>query len=500
MTIRLLGDEDRRIVLLLLVFTLLLRLLTLMMIHTGVDERDYWFSARRLLLGLPYDDIQHRTIRFGVILPVLAAQALLGAHPNVYYVVPLLLSLAQVALVYRIALALGGRWAAILAALALAFFPYMIRGGSQVRPDITSLTYILASLAFFLRYIGEDAGKRRNLLLSSVLLFAAYQAKITNLYFVPGYLAAILLLRRSRRDAGLFCLPLAALYGVEHLVLYLLSGEPLGHLGIILHHHLASDYTEPTTFWGLFQRYSPAKLPWYWMAVMVLAVPAAVRLWKRDPRCAALALVASSFLLGITFAVARLRPVVPVEDFHHRYFLAVLGPLTLLDASLLADSLRRLPLPRPGPAQIGAALGAAAFALAVVFSAGVLPRRARLYFNNPLRPAEHPLALNGRYLRIVNDAYAAGTPILASDSNGGRNALATCTHYYLDSRYWPDGLLPQADRIQIDGRWYSVLQQRPWTPEAATAIVAARRNPFAVVPATVASAPEEVREGDSSSD
>ncbi len=493
----LLRDRDRRIIAYLVLFTLAFRLLSLMMIHTGVDERDYWFSARRLLLGLPYDDVQHRTIRFAVIIPVLAAQALLGTHPNVYYVVPLLLSLIQVALIYRIGLRLHGRTAGLLAALMLALFPYMIRGGSQIRPDIYSLTYILGSLVFFLAYVREEQRRTRNLVLSSILLFVAYQAKITNLYFVPGFFAAILLFGRGRRDLLVFFGPIALLYGGEHLFLYRLSGEPLGQIGIIMHHHLDSGYIEPMSFWGLFRRYSPEKLPWYWMLVMLLALPAAWRLTRRDRRFAALGLLAASFVFCITFAVARINPVVPVEAFIHRYFLAALGPLLLLDACLLADLLPRL---RVSERAAAALLAAMTLAFAVLFSVDVLPRRARAYFNNPLRPGEHPLALNERYLRIINEAYAAGIPILASDSNGGRNSLETCTHYYLDRRFWPGGGLPQPSRIEVGGASYAALPPRPWTPSPAAAIVAARRSPFAVVRTTLAAAPKEVREGDLSTD
>jgi 4-amino-4-deoxy-L-arabinose transferase-like glycosyltransferase len=471
-----------------------------MMIHTGVDERDYWFSAKKLLLGLPYDDVQHRTVRFAVILPVLAAQALLGTHPNVYYVMPLVVSLVQVALMYRVGVELHGRAAGFLAALMLALFPYMIRAGSQVRPDIFALTYVLASVLFFLRYLRGGARSRRRLLLSSLLMFAAYESKITSLYFVPGFVASILLLRRGWRDAALFCAPLLALYAVEHALFYLLFGEPLGHPGIILGHHLSSEYAEATTFWGLLQRYSPRRLPLYWIAALLLFVPAALLLRRRDPRYRALVLLAASFFFFVTFAVAGIDPVVPVEDFHHRYLLAALGPVLILDAALLVEALGLLRPLRLSSRRAGALLAVAAVLCVAVFSADVLPRGARLYFNNPLRPREHPLSLNNRYLEVINEAFASGTPILASDNNAGRNALATCTHYFLHREHWPSGRLPQARRVEIAGAWYSVLQAQPWTPAPATAIVAARRNPFEVVRTTVEAAHEEVREGEASSE
>ena len=119
------------------------RLSTQMMIHTGVDERDYWYAAKALSQGLPFPAFSHRTVRWAIILPVALLQKLLGTHPNVYYVAPLLNALAQTLLLYLFGKRIRGRFVGILSAVMLIFFPYQIRAASQVRPEIFSITYML---------------------------------------------------------------------------------------------------------------------------------------------------------------------------------------------------------------------------------------------------------------------------------------------------------------------------------------------------------------------
>ena len=131
-------DSERIIVLALLVLTLWVRLSTQMMIHTGVDERDYWYAAKALSQGFAYPDLTHRTVRWAIILPVAALQKIFGVHPNVYYIAPILNALAQTVLLYALGKRLRGRFVGILSAIFLIFFPYQIRAASQVRPEIFS--------------------------------------------------------------------------------------------------------------------------------------------------------------------------------------------------------------------------------------------------------------------------------------------------------------------------------------------------------------------------
>jgi len=507
------SRDDRKILLCLVLFGLAVRILSLMMIHTGADERDYWFSAKRLVLGFPYTPIQHRTVRFGIILPVALAQKLLGTHPNVYYVLPLLLSALQVAFMFILGLKLSGRAVGFLAAVFMAMFPYMIRAGSQVRPEIFSVTYILIGLFFFLSYLEQEGPAIISLCLSALFLFLAYMSKITSLYFYPGFIAAILLFKKRKGHAVLFSLLLAALYLGETWVLYRLSGNPLGNLGIIRASHLESGYIAPMDFWGLFQRYSPRYLPFYWLAVLLLFPVAAVfcRLWLRDRRIDTLSLYCLSFLAGITFAVSSLKPVMPVEAFIHRYFLAMLGPLLLVESIFIVAAAKKaraaLPMLHKHNAagkgfRYGAALLAGALTIGAVFSLGVLPKSLSLYFNNPLRPEQHPLFLNVRYRSLVNQAYDRVIPFLSTNDTAGYNALATCVSYFLDEKHFSRGELPQIREVSLGAQNYFLLlnpdlgaQAPRWTADAQRQVVAATRNPFHLSPTPLGNLLQILREG-----
>ena len=221
----------------LVVFVLCFRLLTIMMINTGVDERDYWQSARAMTQGLPYPELSHRTTRFGVILPVAGAQVLLGVHPNVYYVLPILNCMVQVGLAYAVGLRLRGRLTGFLAALGLALFPYMIRAGSQVRPEIFSITYLLAAIYCLVNYLDSNNQRLRPLAWASAWLFLAYMTKITNLYFVPGFLFAIIYYKRRPLHAILLSGILFGLFLVETGLYATLTSYKLGQLAIITQKH-----------------------------------------------------------------------------------------------------------------------------------------------------------------------------------------------------------------------------------------------------------------------
>ena len=268
---------DAKIALALAIFALFFRLATLMMIHTGVDERDYWFSAKAIALGLPYPELSHRTVRFAVILPVAGAQLVLGESPNVYYVLPVLNSMLQAALAYLIGSKARGRLAGLFASLGLILFPYMIRSASQVRPEVFSLTYVLAALWCFLAYL--DDGKRRRLGLagSALFFFAAYESKITNLFFLPGLLAVMLARKKPFRDIALFGGILLGLFLVETGLYAAFTEYRFGQLQVIERNHLEGNSALVAMgFLDLFKRYAEPYLQAYWQATFLLFAAAAV--------------------------------------------------------------------------------------------------------------------------------------------------------------------------------------------------------------------------------
>jgi len=458
-----LRKKDAIIILSLVFLSLWVRLSTLMMVHTGVDERDYWFAAKAISQGLPYPELSHRTVRWAVILPVALAQSLFGPHPNAYYVMPLLAALSQAVLVYLLGRALNGRLAGSLASIALTFFPYQIRAASQVRPEIFSMTYVLLAALALVRYVRSSSDRARisAAVLAALATFLAYEAKITNLFFMPGIAIAILLYSKGKglRDALAYGGVLAGLYLAETAAYAALTPYALGHLAVIASHHLSSEFASPLGgFLDLFTRYAPENLELYWsipfLAFAALAfmsfAPRRPAAFARagDPATKAVTLASLSFFLFVTFAVTSVDPLLPAEDFINRYFCAVLPLVLAVLASAASDAIARFPSARATFARAFSGWRAPAASLilcglvTLAFSLPIVPRSVRPFAHTPLRAGDHPLALNSEYRALVTRAYDEGTPIVAADGNGGMNAALTATYFFLDESRYSGGRPP----------------------------------------------------------
>lgn len=480
---------DLIILIALLFFTLFFRLATLMMMNTGVDERDYWFSAKAIASGLPYPEITHRTTRFAIILPVALAQVFLGSHPDVYYVLPVLNALVQTALAFAIGRKLRGRLTGFLAAIALTLFPYMIRAGSQVRPEVFSITYVLLSIYFFLEYLQRDTRELPPLLWTAACLFVAYEAKITNLYFAPGILLAIILYKKKPAHAFLLGGILLILLLAETGVYAAFTKYKFGELEIIAKNHFHSDSLVVPGLLDLFQRYVRPNLQLYWQVpFMLFAIGAVWYLVKgRDKRVSSLVLISLSFFLFLTFEVKSLHPVTPAESFINRYFSAVLPSVLLVlayAAEGIATVLFRGHMKTKADGSAAAYGGTLAFfVLAVlgVFSFPRLPAGIRAYANSPLHLLQHPLILNESYRQEVNRSYRGGIPIIAVEDNGGDNAIQTCESFFIDLSQYKNGRPPQHTSMSLADTTYLVLS-RDGNGAEADRILAAIRAPFRVVP------------------
>jgi hypothetical protein len=485
-----LGPGQRYILLGLLVFTLFFRLATLMMMNTGVDERDYWYSGKAIANGLPYPELSHRTTRFSVILPVALTQLLFGSHPNVYYVMPVLNSLLQVALAFAIGTKLRGRLTGFLAGLGLVLFPYMIRAGSQVRPEIFSMTYMLLVFYFFLEYMQRPEKEIRLLLWTSVCLFVAYESKVTNLFFLPGLLLAILVYKKKLSHAFILAGAVVLLFLAETGAYALLTPYKLGELQIISSHHLwaGNIFTVPR-FVDLFNRYASPNLQAYWQVPFVAFAAATVfYLVKRtDSRVSGIGLAALSFFLGITFEVGSLHPITPAESFINRYFCSVLVPVFLVLAYLAEGIVRRaltalkpLSSRHPSRAYLAALVMGAVLVLGV-FSLRSLPASMREYANSPLHLERHPLAVNEAYRAQINAALTQGIPVMAVGDGGGENAIMTCASYFVDLSLYQAGKPPQYfESARDDGRTYLELA-RDGRDIKSEWVLAAVRQPFRVL-------------------
>ncbi len=479
-----------------------------MMIHTGIDERDYWYSAKAISGAADYLTVNHRTIRWGVILPTATGQMVTGTEPNAYYLMPFLNALTQTALLFFLGLKLFNRRVAILAALFMIFFPYQIRAASQVRPEIFSITYILALMLAFVAWLRAERGRIAWLAFSAFFLFLAYETKITNLFFMPGFFALILIYGgKSRiRDCFIFGgIPLALF--VAETIVYGLAGFPGGQLAIIRSNHLDAMDETLSSYLDVFLRYAKPYLQVYWQIPFVVFAGLSVFsvLRRRLRPLMSLILPAFSFFFFITFTITGIHPMKTAEPFVNRYFSSVLPFLFLVIGYYIDFALGILESRTDATGQTASygrllsgigrfALPIALFgtlAFTVVFSLPEIPGKLKRYIQPPFS-SEHPFSLNRQYADAINGAIVRGVPVLSVLGNGGRNAMETASWDYVRFDNYPGTTPPEVKEVTVPIPQNGVTVERTFytlNPEALSGagsgvegapmmVLALVRNPF----------------------
>ncbi len=413
--------NDRLLLWVLIAFTLFFRLYMLQMINVGPDEIDYWFSGKRLAGPGSYPELMHRTIRWAIILPVAFFQWLLGSHVLVYYITPILNSIIQTVLLYRLGKRIFNQSIAFYAVILCTAWPYMWRTGSQIRPAIFSITYVLVALYFLFLYLDSTNNSKQArfyLLASAAALFIAYQSKITNLYFVPGILVVLWLHRRKLSAPLLFGLTLFGLYVIEHMAYFISVGDPFGRLGIIARNHLSSSYAEelPSSFLGLFQRYTVfLEFPWHLLLLAFVASTVFLLIRKRKWICE-LTILHAGFFFFLTFMVKSIDPVVPVEAFLDRYFIATLPTMSLVIVYALFEV---FPLSWVVAVSQRRMLVLAAVCIAVValiVTALPLPAGVERFYTPFSKLHEHPIPRVLQFEEDMEMALMKDLPIVSVDS------------------------------------------------------------------------------------
>jgi hypothetical protein len=374
--------------------------------------------------------------------------------------------MVQAALAFLVGFRLKGKLAGFLAALGLILFPYMVRAGSQVRPEVFSITYILLTIFVFVEYIEREYRELVPLMWTAVWIFLAYQAKITNLFFLPGFLVAILVYKKNLRHALILAGVLFFMYLAETSLYAIFTEYKMGMLEIITQKHFSSD--DPfilDTFWGFFMRYAPSKLQVYWQIPFLLFLGAGLvtMIRGKDRSVGAIAIAAFSFFFCITFEAKSFSPITPAEQFINRYFSAVLGPVFIVLGCTVTDILawlggsfrHRSPSMSWKPYGLILLIGLAV--ITAIPALPFVPVSVRQYVNDPFKPKRHPLALNVEYWQEINSTYEAGKPIIARDSNSGQNAIHSAMGYYLDPEKFMHGSAPRIETKWLQGAAFMVL-------------------------------------------
>ncbi len=348
--------------------TLLVRYVSLESIEIGGDALRVWEFGRRLAYGarLP-SELDHHQARFGLVLPTLALQKLVGARAVHYYLGPLMMGALLHAAVFFIALRLSGALAASTAVLWLWLFSEMGRPSSQILPELYGPAYTMLAVALSFVYLDARSKWVRAgaLVATGLALFFAYGSKLSYLYFAPGCAAFFLwghprkatpseplatsrwraaltwLARRRLLQAGLLTLLVVSLIGLETLTYRLLTSQESQLAVVEKTHGLSTSATVKTTS-DLFAIYRNAGGAWHRALATGGVVLALVLGLARDRRARLFALLSVVYVLLFTFILRRWNPPVPWAQPHPRYLLAI-APCIAVLFGVAAEELVRLP-------------------------------------------------------------------------------------------------------------------------------------------------------------
>jgi hypothetical protein len=428
-------------------FSLAVRFVELEPIEIGGDALNKWHFVRQWfhrfdLLNVPWD---HHLSRMGVNVPTAFVQALFGRRAPVYHVASLAASTLVAVLVYVAGVMAHGRAAGLLAGLWLVLFPAWVRAGSQLSPDSFGAAWAALALVFLLAYAKDDRRRTLWLVLSGLAAGGAYLAKEPLVFFIPGALLGVFVLRRSVRDVLLYAVVPLGVFALETLFYRSVSGYS-SRFAIVSATHgkdpeLTRKYLVIDHVWDALGRFSD--LPDYYYPLLVVALAGGVLLpfLTKDKRVWAVLAFPASFFFCYTFAFRHLHPLTLWTRFLARYLDAGV-PFAALAAVLLVTvgAERLLGLAKPSPALLARAASLGPFAggalLVAVF--------AWVCAEHPLK-ATHPWQETARFERILTDAYRRGVPIVArgGGQNGYRALKAAYSVYIDDDVLVVDGRLPR---------------------------------------------------------
>ncbi len=428
-------------------FALAARFVELEPIEIGGDALNKWHFVRQWFHHFDVTRViwDHHLSRMGVNVPTAFIQILFGRRAPVYHVASLAASTLVAVLVYAVGVKAHGRAAGLLAVVWLVLFPAWVRAGSQLSPDSFGAAWALSALLCLLAYAKDDRHRTRWLVLSGLAAGGAYLAKEPLVFFIPGALVAVFLLRRRVRDVLVYAAVPLGVFALETLF-YRAVSPYSSRFAIVSATHgkdpeLTRKYLVLDSVWDAFGRFSD--LPDYYYPLLVLALAAVLLLpfLTKDKRVWAVLAFPASFFFCYTFAFRHLRPLTLWTRFLARY----------LDAGVPFAALAAVLLVTVGVARLVALVKLPPALLARANTLGPYAGGALLVAVFAWVCAEHPLERThpwnetARFERILTSAYERGVPIVARGGgpNGYRALKAAYSVYIDDDVLLQDGKLPR---------------------------------------------------------
>lgn len=428
-------------------FAVAVRFVELEPIEIGGDAINKWHFARQWfhhfdLMHVAWD---HHLTRMGVNVPTAFVQLVFGRGARVYYVASLAASTAAAVLVYVVGVMAHGRAAGLLAAVWLVLFPAWARAGSQLSPDSFGAAWAALALVFLLAYGKDDRRRTLWLVLSALAAGGAYLAKEPLVFFVPGALVGVFVLRRSVRDVLVYAAVPLGMFALETLFYRAVSSYS-SRFAIVSASHgknpeLTQKYLVLDSVWDVFRRFSELPGEYYPLLGLALAGTLLLPFLTKDKRVWAVLTLPASFFFFYTFAFRHLSPLTMWMRFLARYLDAGVALATLPAVLLVTVGVARfVARAKPPPALVARANALGPFAGGAL----LLALFAWVCAEHP-RQREHPWDETARFERILTNAYRRGVPIVARGGGpNGYRALKAAYYVYIDDdALLVDGKLPR---------------------------------------------------------
>lgn len=222
------------------VFSLVFRYLTSETVERAGDAVYKWSVIKQFVLFGDFPArLNHHTCRWSLNIPVFFLQKYLGTGPTTYYVWPFITSTLSGVFGFLLTERLRSWRIGLAAGVLIIMSEPLMRQGTQLLPMGTAVPFLLGAVYFFVRW--RDDRCSLNIAVSSLLLFFAYGAKITIIYYVPAFLVLIWLFadnpRARIRNSLCFLGIFVALFAVETGVFNMITGASLGRLELIQSSH-----------------------------------------------------------------------------------------------------------------------------------------------------------------------------------------------------------------------------------------------------------------------
>jgi hypothetical protein len=307
------------------------------------DEVLYWECARALRHG----DMAPTTIfcvRYGVVVPLAAMQALFGETQFALMLVPVLYSLALLFVAYGLGLLYGGQQTGILAVALLAVLPLDVVYATDVHTDLPIAVFWAITMYAVKR--GEIAGRIAWFIAGGLSLGLAYLTKEIGGLFLVVLLARLVWLRHGWRSHFILGLTFLGVIAADWSWMAWVTGAPLNRW-IVGRAHIADITTmDPSLDWMLaFPSWLFDPLaPYFGITggIGYLAIAAGVWGWlRRDRGIAELALWWGLLFLALNFAPLDPTFRLPLFRRYPRTLHPLILPLVLMAALWLACGMAR---------------------------------------------------------------------------------------------------------------------------------------------------------------